>query len=113
MPPVLEEAMRAPKRRKDSTTLALRLARAKLRVMRDYSQRGSGVQPTAAGQFIQCWAVNRGYSSVTQALDSSGQVWERVSLMEDVQVDGAKKKVLKDSWWEPLSMQRRALKEQL
>lgn len=49
--------------------------------------------------FVQCWAVSRGYSSITQALDADGQVWERVSQLEN--------KVLVDSWWEPLTMTRK------
>ena len=57
----------------------------------------------APPKFIQCWAVTRGYASITQALDSEGQVWERVMVVETV---GTAKQVT-DSWWEPLSMDRR------
>lgn len=53
--------------------------------------------------FVQCWAVSRGYSSITQALDADGQVWERVSRLEN--------KVLVDSWWEPIPMTRRSAKK--
>ncbi len=107
--------MSAPKRRKATAPkLALRIARAQLRAVRGFALRPvvpAGLpivqaQPGPA-QFIQCWAVGRGYSGITQALDSAGQVWERVSLMGESQQDGVKRKFLKESWWEPLSMERR------
>ena len=75
------------------------------------SVRSVPIEGTGPPQFIQCWAVGRGYSGVTQALDSAGQVWERVSLMGEIEVEGKKVKVVKDSYWLPLSMQRRALEE--
>lgn len=56
-------------------------------------------------KFVQCWPINRGgYNSITQALDEDGRVWERVSKVESV--NGVK--TLVDSWWIPLSMDRRA-----
>ena len=56
-----------------------------------------------AARFVHCWPVSRGYFQTTQALDEDGQVWERVSLLEN--------KVLVDSWWEPIPMTRKAAKE--
>jgi len=117
--------MKTP-RRKTPATLALRIARAQLRAIRDYAAPAVASQAKPGPpQFIMCWAVGRGYSGVTQALDSAGQVWERRTLMEEVLVDGKKVKEAKDSWWFPipmdhktwegktlsLSMQRRALEE--
>ena len=57
----------------------------------------------APARFVQCWAVGRGYSGITQALDEDGQVWERVSVIENV----AGTKTLKESWWEKLDMTRK------
>ena len=97
--------MSASRRRKTPATLALRIARAQLRAIRDYAAPAVASQAKAGpSQFIQCWAVGRGYSGVTQALDSAGQVWERVSVMEKVGTVNT----LKDSWWIPLSMRRGA-----
>ena len=96
------------RRRNTSPRLALRIARAQLRAISRYAAPAVAVQAKPGPpQFIQCWAVNRGYSSVTQALDSLGQVWERVSLMEEIEVQGKKVKTLKDSWWERLAMTRK------
>lgn len=96
---------------KTSPQVALRIARAQLRAIRQYATPEVARQAKPGPpQFLQCWAVNRGFAGVTQALDSAGQVWERVSLMEEVlNEDGKKQKRLKESWWAPISMQRRAL----
>lgn len=83
----------------------LRVAQAKLKVYRT-TVGTEVVQVRALGQpakFVQAWPVQRGYSSVTQALDEDGQVWERISVVENV--NG--KKTLKASWWEPLDMTRK------
>ena len=81
----------------------LAIARAKNRAYREAIQhreyRGKFVAGADQPRFIQCWAVSRGYSSITQALDEDGQVWERVSLLEN--------KILVDAWWEPVSMTRK------
>ncbi len=112
----------APTRRRTSPALALRLARAQLRAIRQYAApdvdvnqdlkahvEGIPIPGTGPAKFVQCWTASRGpYNSITQALDSSGQVWERVSLMEDVEVEGRKVKQVKDSWWVPLKMTRRS-----
>ncbi|HUO64977.1 MAG TPA: hypothetical protein VMT97_14785 [Terriglobales bacterium] len=107
------------KKKKDLKT-ELRVARAQLRgllkgleslAVDPYTPKGdfnlkATVTPQvfhAPSKFIQCWAVTRGYASITQALDSEGQVWERVMVVETV---GTSKQVT-DSWWEPLSMDRR------
>ena len=89
-------------RRSPRTELAI--ARAKNRAYRDAltGTKGSLIPSRPDGQparFVQCWAVSRGYSSITQALDEDGQVWERVSLLEN--------KILVDAWWEPVSMTRK------
>ena len=107
--------MKAPKRRKTDPKLALRIARAQLRAVRQaVGQYTSSTVPGPAQnelgnhRFIQCWTVTRGYSGITQALDSAGQVWERVSLMGESVEGGVKRKFLKESWWEPIAMERRA-----
>jgi hypothetical protein len=95
--------MSAARRRKTSTRLALRIARAQLRAIRGFVPIASAQpHPMGPAHFIQCWAVGRGYSAVTQALDSEGQVWERHSVIE--KTDGVSR--LKDSWWEALDMKR-------
>ena len=108
--------MSAPKRR--STKDQVRILRAKQRgftkaiidlgeMLRSMPHVPISPSRTGPPQFIQCWAVSRGgFNAVTQALDSHGQVWERFCDM------GAKPgggKEVKDSWWIPLSMQRKAL----
>ena len=102
-------------RKKADPRLALTIARAQLRAVRTAVGHLSasqveyhGAGPEIVPKFIQCWAVNRGYASVTQALDSAGKVWERVSLMEEKMVGDKKIKVLGASWWVPVAMERRA-----
>ena len=104
--------MKAPKRRKTDPKLAMRIARAQLRAVRQavghYTTATIAVDAPGDRRFIQCWTVTRGYSGITQALDSAGQVWERVSLMGESVEGGVKRKFLKESWWEPIAMERRA-----
>ena len=99
--------MKPAPRRKTSPKLALRIARAQLRALRSVVP----ISPPQTGpsQFIQCWAVNRGMSGVTQALDSTGQVWERVSLMDEKvsEETGKKVKYVRESYWEPVPMTRK------
>ena len=90
---------------KRSTRTKLAIARAQLSVYRK-TLTGQIPEIRVVGQparFISAWAVNRGYSGITQALDEDGQVWERVSHLEN--------KVLIDSWWEPLPMTRKAARK--
>lgn len=58
-------------------------------------------------RFVQAWSVSRGYYGVTQALDTEGQVWERVCEVEKVIKDGKKVKVLGDSYWCRVPMTRK------
>ena len=87
---------RSVKRLKTSTKLRLRLAQVELRVMRALSLR----YPTEphGTRFVQCWAVSG--RPVTQALDESGQVWERIWRKATATEP-------ETSWWEPLNMERR------
>jgi hypothetical protein len=102
------------KRRKTSPKVALQIARAQLRAVKAAVGQFTTAQVVYSGEaadrtphFVQCWSVQRGYSAVTQALDARGQVWERVSLMEETLVEGKKIKSVKESWWEPLPMTRK------
>lgn len=53
-------------------------------------------------RFTSCWSVSRGPGySVTQALDASGQVWERVIEMDK------KTGAITASWWERVGMERK------
>jgi hypothetical protein len=105
-------------KRRTNPKLALRIARAQLRAVK--AAVGQYTTPLVVTErsdgtpkFIQCWSVQRGgFSAVTQALDASGQVWERVSLMGEEIINDKKVKVLKESWWEPLAMDRRERKEE-
>ena len=94
---------------KTTTKLALRIARAQLRAIRQYAAPDVASQAKPGPpQFLQCWAVGRGYSGVTQALDASGQVWERWTK-------GSKSSTgqfeIEESYWYPLPMERRERKE--
>jgi hypothetical protein len=104
-------------KKKTSDKLALRIARAKLQAIRSVMQ-GSMDKMTANAfnlkshvdfgppKFIQAWAVNRGYTGITQALDSEGIIWERVTQGHKVQNVW----ITDASWWVPLSMERREAK---
>ena len=73
------------------------MAQAQLRAIRAFAP----VMPrrrTGPPRFIQCWAVSG--RPVTQALDESGQVWERVWRKATATEP-------ETSWWEPLNMERR------
>jgi hypothetical protein len=63
--------------------------------------------PEGEVRFVQCWCVTRGVYSTTQGLDVTGRVWEMVTLMEEVEVDGKKKRVPKEVYWIPVAMQVR------
>ena len=88
---------------KRSTRTKLAIARAQLSVYRRAIPSLPPRMPGQPARFVLCWAVNRGFSGITQALDQEGQVWERVSLLEN--------KVLIDSWWEPVNMTRKAARK--
>ena len=92
-------------RRKPSGREQLRVARAQLREAHRFAAlRDLGSQPKAGPpQFIQCWAVAG--RPVTQALDSTGQVWERHWTKATATTP-------ESSWWEPLDMTRRVKKEE-
>ena len=101
-----------PPKRKRSLRDQLRIARAQLRALyRAGAQVGEHLgRPTnGPARFIQCWSVNRGVASVTQALDEEGVVWERRLLLEDQVIEGQKVKRVKESWWEKVSMERRPM----
>ena len=87
-------------RRKTSVKRRLEIARAVNRVLvRIQGHVLPASQPKAGPpQFIQCWAVSG--RPVTQALDSEGQVWERIWRKATATTS-------EESWWEPLSMERR------
>ncbi len=101
----------AARRATDSgLALSLRIARAQLRAVRaavgQYTSAPVSLEGTRAQgerRFIQAWAVQRGMSGITQALDSTGQIWERHTTAK--KVDGAW--VVEAEWWEPLGMERR------
>jgi hypothetical protein len=100
--------MKKTTRRRSNPRLQLQIARAQLRAIRQYAAPDVALQAKPGlPQFVQCWSVNRGYSSVTQGLDSAGQVWERVSLMEETLVEGKKVKSVKESWWVRVPMTRK------
>lgn len=54
-------------------------------------------------RFVHAWAVSRGYSSISMALDASGRVWE----LKTAFVAGSNPKQVEAQWWERLSMERR------
>jgi hypothetical protein len=102
------------RRRPPDPALSLRIARAQLRAVKAAVGHFTTAQVVYAGeasdrppQFVAGWAVNRGFSGITQALDSAGQVWERVTLMEEVMVDDKKVKQPKESWWVRVPMTRK------
>ena len=72
------------------------MAHAQLRAIRAFAP----LAPPRTGppRFIQGWAVSG--RPVTQALDESGQVWERVWRKATATEP-------ETSWWEPLNMERR------
>lgn len=103
--------MKTP-RRKPTTKHQLAIVRAQLRAYReslgrlvnaDFDLKASATSIPYDGppKFIQCWAVSG--RPVTQALDSEGQVWERIWRK-------ATDTMPEESWWEPLSMERRKKK---
>lgn len=108
--------VKAPRRRKTSPAVALKVARAQLRAVRaavgQYTSATvhlEGARDLGERRFIHAWSVQRGMSGITQALDSAGQIWERHTTAK--KVDGAW--VVEAEWWEPIGMERRepAVKE--
>jgi hypothetical protein len=89
----------AARRRKTSTQERLRILQTVMRALRKHGSNGGAVQPQAGPpKFIHCWAVSG--RPVTQALDSEGQVWERVWRK-------ATETTPEESWWERIGMERR------
>jgi hypothetical protein len=102
--------MMTPKRRRRSVKMQLVIARAKLRTLAralDAFSMATVDRTTVAElrpdpeRFIACWAASRGGAVITQALDASGQVWER-----HVDFDKEAGKVTAE-WWEKVGMERR------
>lgn len=100
---------RSKRKRKVSVRRELLIARSQLAAIeRVFSRWVAGpikTLPTGPAPFVQCWSVTRGYASVTQALDRDGQVWERVTEIKKDDVTG--QKTAGESWWFPISMERR------
>ncbi len=86
------------RRRKTSPQLALRIARARLRELHGLRPIAPATPHAGPPRFVQCWAVHG--RPVTQALDESGQVWERVYRK-------APDTTPAESWWERLDMTRK------
>ncbi len=95
-------------RRRPTAKDQLRAARARIRglrvevgLMTHVASLRPEPQPTT-GRFVQCWAVSG--RPVTQALDDTGQVWERVWRKATATTP-------EESFWEPLNMERRKKEE--
>ena len=114
------------RRKKGDPLLALKIARAQVRAFQQALRRPTQdtsmvpaefslkaalaalpISGSAPPSFMQCWAVSRGYYSITQALDTSGQVWERVLEMGKGIEAGKKIKVVLDSYWVRVPMTRK------